>query len=93
MDSLNTRQKEILNTAIEMFEDSIKVSLLSLEMMVEAAKQEDEFKPLVESGELEVEIQAAINLLDDIEVIKEVVANQMGEDEEDGTPLPEPTWG
>lgn len=88
MDNLTKRQKEILYTALEMFEDSIKVSLLSLKFMEKEAKEDPDFKSLNESGQLKQEMEVANDLIGELEIIKNIVEKDINSVVEDTRPKP-----
>lgn len=88
MDNLTKRQKEILYTALEMFEDSIKVSLLSLKFMEKEAKEDPDFKSLNDSGQLNQEIEVANDLINELEIIKSIIEKEINSVVEDTRPKP-----
>lgn len=88
MDNLTKRQKEILYTALEMFEDSIKVSLLSLKFMEKEAKEDPDFKNLNDSGQLSQEMAVANDLIGELEIIKNIIEKDINTVVEDTRPKP-----
>lgn len=88
MDNLTRRQKEILYTALEMFEDSIKVSLLSLKFMEKEAKEDPDFKSLNDSGQLNQEMEVANDLMGELEIIKNIIEKDINTVVEDTRPKP-----
>lgn len=88
MDNLTKRQKEILYTALEMFEDSIKVSLLSLKFMEKEAKGDPDFKSLNDSGQLNQEMEVANDLIGELEIIKNIIEKDINSVVEDTRPKP-----
>lgn len=90
MDNLSKTQKEILYTAVEMFEESIRVSLLSLEFMEKNSEGDKELKNLNDSGYISQEKEVANDLLSDIRIIK--IELEKSIDTKGPEDIQEPQW-
>lgn len=75
---LEPKYKEILHTSLELFRESIEVSLLSLRFMESESEIPGELTPEI----IKQEKEAAQELLEDIEYLKKFLGGEEGTTEE-----------